>query len=63
MRQPIIDPAKVDAWTASMRDSFSGSDVGNWLIIGLTTTVLLVLIVAAWRSNRRSPTLNARPRR
>jgi hypothetical protein len=52
MRQPIIDPDKVNAWTASMRDAFSGgnTDIGMWVVIGLTA---LVLVAVIWSASRR----------
>ena len=53
MRQPIIDPAKVDAWTASMRGAFAGSAAGMWLIVGLAVVCLATVIGAAWWDSRR----------
>jgi hypothetical protein len=57
MRQPIIDPDKVNAWTASMRDAFSGGpgDIGMWLLVGITVAVLALVLLAAWQANRRIP--------
>jgi len=55
MQQPIIDLEKVDAWTASMRASFAGSDLGTWLVIGITAAVLLAVVFAAWRTSKEAP--------
>lgn len=52
MRQPVIDPEKVNAWTESMRSSFAGTDLGTWLIVGMTVGALLLVIVTAWLSRR-----------
>jgi len=54
MRQPTIDPEKVNAWTASMRDAFSGgnTDIGMWVVIGLTALVLVAVIWSAWSASR-----------
>jgi hypothetical protein len=47
MRQPIIDPDKVNAWTASVRDAFAVNDVANWLVVGITVALLVLVVVSA----------------
>jgi len=56
MRQPTIDPEKVNAWTASMRDAFSGGNtgIGMWVAIGLTALVLVAVIWSAWSASRHA---------
>ena len=55
MQQPVIDPEKVNAWTASMRSAFSGGpgDIVSWIAVGITVAVLFVVVLAAWRAGRR----------
>ena len=55
MQQPIIDPDKVNAWTASMRAAFGGGgDVGTWVTIGIVTVALAAVIWSAWWSSRHA---------
>ena len=55
MQQPIIDPDKVDAWTASMRAAFGGgSDIGTWVTLGIIAVVLVAIIGSAWWGSRHS---------
>lgn len=51
MRQPIIDPDKVNAWSESMRGSFGGSDLGTWLIVGFTVAFLVFVAFSAWHGS------------
>ena len=45
MKQPIIDPEKVNAWTASMRDAFAGAPVSPavWVGVGVALGALVIL--------------------
>jgi len=52
MQQPIIDPNKVNAWTASMRQAFGPSSIDTWLVIGFSVAILLVVAYAAWSAGR-----------
>lgn len=52
MEQPIIDPDKVSAWTASVRGVFAYDNLGTWLVVGLTLSFLAAMILAAWYENR-----------
>jgi hypothetical protein len=54
MQRPIIDPDKVNAWTASMRDAFggSGSDLGTWIAIAIITIALAAIVWSAWWGSR-----------
>jgi hypothetical protein len=52
MRQPIIDPDKVSAWAGSVRGVFAYDQFGTWLAIGITLTVLLMVVVTAWVASR-----------
>src|SRR5689334_2327337 len=60
MRQPIIDPDKVNSWTESMRQAFGPSDLGLWLVIGFSLAFLLLVVLTAWSVDReakgRAPT-------
>jgi hypothetical protein len=55
MRQPIIDPDKVNAWTASVRDAFAVNDVANWLVVGITVALLVLVVVSAWLASKHAP--------
>jgi hypothetical protein len=57
MEQPVIDPDKVDAWTASMRGAFSGNADGltTWLAIGAILATLILLGFALWRARTSRP--------
>ena len=48
MRQPIIDPDKVSAWTESMRGMFANNTVGTLLVLGFTLAFLTFVIYNAW---------------
>ena len=53
MPQPIIDPDKVDAWTASMRDAFAGGgSLGTWLTLTILGAAFLAVVWSAWSSSR-----------
>jgi uncharacterized membrane protein YqjE len=53
MEQPIIDPAKVDAWMASMRGAFNGNLTGSLVLAGAVLAFLMVVIVlAVWDAHR-----------
>ncbi len=53
MKQPIIDPDKVAAWTASMRGSFAEDALGLWLVVCLTLAFLVVVVLVAWSGSRK----------
>jgi hypothetical protein len=47
MRQPLIDPVKVDAWAASVRGVFAYDQIGTWIVVGFALAFLALVIVAA----------------
>ena len=57
MRQPIIDPEKVDSWTQSMRAAFSSGPgtLGMWIALAVVLIALTIVVAAAWRSSRPQP--------
>lgn len=56
MPQPIIDPEKVDAWTASMREAFAGGgSIGTWLTLAIAGAAFVAVVWSAWSSSRHAP--------
>jgi|GEM_PF-6050883 hypothetical protein len=53
MEQPIIDPAKVGAWMASMRGAFNGDVTGSLVLTGAVLAFLTaVIVLAVWDARR-----------
>ena len=54
MKQPIIDPNKVNDWLQSMQGVFAANALGTWLVVGFTLAFLAFVAVMAWDVERKA---------